>query len=65
VRAISRRPHGILLEVSMLTVVRTLIMLIIIAFAFMGVSLLLILWNIRQHPLSVFHYLHLLRELLF
>jgi hypothetical protein len=65
VQAISRRPHGILLEVSMLTVIRTLSMLIIIAFALLGVSLLLILWNIRQHPLSVFHYLHPLRGPLF
>jgi len=24
-----------------------------------------ILWDIRQHPLSVFHYLHLLRGLSF
>jgi hypothetical protein len=45
----------------MLAVIRIFMMLIIIAFALIGVSLLLILWNIRQHPLSVFHYLHPLR----
>ena len=49
----------------MLTVIRILYTLLLWTLSLIGLTLLLILWNIRQHPLSVFHYIHLLRGLPF
>jgi hypothetical protein len=65
VRAINRCPHGILLEDSMFTVIRIVSQFLLFILAMIGLALLLILWDIRQHPLSVFYYLHLLMGLPF
>jgi hypothetical protein len=56
-------PPGILLEFFMLTLIRTLITLVVVAFAVIGACLLLILWHIRQHPFSAFYWINLLRHL--
>jgi len=49
----------------MLTIIRILFTLLLWTLSLIGLILLVILWDIRQHPLSVFHYLHLLRGLSF
>jgi hypothetical protein len=51
------------MEVSMFTLIRIVSQILLLIFAGIGLTLLLILWDIRQHPLSVFHYLRLLMGL--
>ena len=49
----------------MLTTIRILYTLLLWTLSLIGLMLLVVLWDIRRHPLSVFHYLNLLRGLPF
>jgi len=48
---------------TLLNIIRILILIPIAIFAIIGIALMLILWDIKHHPLSIFHWLKLLRQL--
>ena len=47
----------------MFTTLRVVSQLLLFIFAVIGMVLLLILWDIRQHPLSILRWFELLRRL--
>ena len=47
----------------MFTILHVVSQLLLFIFAVIGVVLLVILWDIRQHPLSIFRWIELLRRL--